>query len=308
MESSTKISLSLFAAFIIFLIILILWLYYSVFQKDSYFFDLVGPPVCDPACENNSKCVPGFGCLYPHNVSKLDQSVNTTLDQSNNINKTDNSNSTDSDNSNVGLYNCLKEERCACAEFGQGRFCQERVEYISSPVIGVINIPDEQVDQKTCQNGSIVGSNIFKKTHEDGLGYISLIQMTCKDGILNYILSDHDTYNRTDTRILDSDIHNQICKNNAPFVGFRSKTHPDNGRLVDLSMVCPEDLPLPVSNSDGEHEFICPEGHSVSSIAYVDEYESQTSKDRYLRRFGVRCSEPKEKHYYQVSVFRPTSV
>lgn len=46
MDTSAKVGLSLSLALfivLIILIILLLWSYYSIFQKDSYFFDLVGP-------------------------------------------------------------------------------------------------------------------------------------------------------------------------------------------------------------------------------------------------------------------------
>lgn len=270
MDTAAKVGFSLsFALFIVIVILVIFmtWSYYSVFQKDSYFFDLVGPSVCDPPCQHGSKCVPGFGCICSPGYygSDCNYEVNT----------------------------CLEEGKCECNEFGQGPNCFEDVYYSAPLSAGTADVPMTSI---TCKNGNIVNSDIFKKGHDDGFNYISSFQMMCHDGNFNYILSDRDSFDPDKTYMTDANIQTKVCKDGNPFIGFQAQALSDNGRLIDLNMVCPEDLPLPYNNPSNttmidEYDLLCPENTVVSRISYG---HSTSNEPKHLARFAIWCSPPKK--------------
>ena len=127
--------------------------------------------------------------------------------------------------------------------------------------------------------------------------------MMCHDNTnLDYILSDHDSFDLDKTRMMDANIQTKVCKDGNPFVGFQAQALSDNGRLIDLNMVCPEDLPLPVNNPFNttmidEYDRVCPENTVVSQISYG---HSTSNDQKHLAKFAIWCSSPKKHPFLNI--------
>lgn len=297
MDTSTKVGLSLsFALFIVIIILIIFmtWSYYSVFQKDSYFFDLVGPSVCNPPCQNDSLCIPNYGCVcspdyYGADCSKVvlpDQP--TQPDQPTNVLSNSPSDTVPSscDDFIKKLENKLPEYSSVLNYFQDATIrglpdntCHELnvfsnaipdiptltySDYYGEPKYKITYpggfTPPEQDYKRTCE-GVITSSNIYKRSRASSdYPVIAYTEFNCFNFRNPYFISNDDQTPLSHLyRYENLDLETKVCKR--PAIGFHGHTIPnDNNIITDLHIICPDDEIPPKSDDPNlsQFSFTCP--------------------------------------------------